>query len=62
MNMQPTLTQNSALYFAQHKASKRRATLFRPFHIAARKEHLGARQLTFGDTYIARRLHQNNGR
>jgi hypothetical protein len=62
MNMQPTLTQNSALYFAQHKASKRRAALFRPFHIAAKKDRLGARQLTFGDAYIVRGLHRNNGR
>ncbi|GEM_PF-2200848 len=62
MNMQPTLTQNSALYFAQHKASKRRAALFRPFRIAARKERPSVRQLTFGDAYIVRQLHRNNGR
>ena len=36
--MEPTLTQNCALYYAQHKTSKRRATLFKKFRAAARKQ------------------------
>ena len=35
--MEPTLTQNCALYYAQHKTSKRRATLFKKFRAAARE-------------------------
>jgi hypothetical protein len=49
MNMELTITQNSALYFAQHKVSKRRAALFRQFGIAAKKEPPDVGQLTFGD-------------
>ena len=36
--MEPTLTQNCALYYAQHKTSKGRAALFRKFRAAARKQ------------------------
>jgi hypothetical protein len=36
--MEPTLTHNYALYSAQHKPSKRRATLFKKFRAAARKQ------------------------
>ena len=36
INMEPTLTQNCALYYAQHKTSKGRAALFRKFRAAAR--------------------------
>jgi hypothetical protein len=36
--MEPTLTRNYALYYAQHKTSKRRATLFKKFRAAARKQ------------------------
>jgi len=61
--MEPTLTQNCALYYAQHKTSKRRATLFRKFRAAARKRGPdGRRQLTFGELFIAPRLHRDNGR
>jgi hypothetical protein len=35
--MEPTLTQNCALYYAQYKTSKRRAALFEKFRAAARK-------------------------
>ena len=60
--MKPTIRQNSALYFAQHKVSKRRAALFRQFRIAADKQGPDVwRQLTTGDLFI-RRLHQDNGR
>jgi len=38
MMMEPTLTQNSALYFVQHKVSRPRASLFQRFVPAARKQ------------------------
>jgi hypothetical protein len=60
--MEPTLTQNCALYYAQHKASKSRAALFKKFRAAARKRGPGIRQLTSGDLFIVPRLHQDNGR
>src|SRR4030095_15145213 len=53
LNMEPTLTQNCALYYAQHKTSKRRATLFKKFRASARKQGPDVRQqLTFGDLFI----------
>ena len=61
--MEPTITQNSALYFAQHKVSKRRAALFRRLRAAARKQGPDLRQqLTFGNLFIVPRLHKDNGR
>ena len=36
--MEPTLTQSCALYYMQHKTSKRRAALFQRFRAAARKQ------------------------
>jgi hypothetical protein len=63
INMEATLTQNCALYYAQHKTSKRRATLFKKFRAAARKQGPDVRQqLTFGNLFIVPRLHQDNGR
>ena len=63
INMEPTLTQNCALYYAQHKTSKGRAALFKKFRAAARKRSPDVRrQLTFGDLFIVPRLHQDNGR
>ena len=63
INMEPTLTENSALYYAQHKTSKRRAALFKKFRAAARKQGPDVRQqLTFGDLFIVPRLHKDNGR
>jgi len=61
--MEPTLTQNCALYYAQHKTSKGLATLFRKFRAAARKQGPDVRQqLTFGDLFVVPPLHQDNGR
>jgi alpha-ketoglutarate-dependent taurine dioxygenase len=61
--MESTLTQNCALYYAQHKTSKRRATLFKKFRAAARNQGAEVRhQLTFGDLFIVPRLHKDNGR
>src|SRR6266550_106502 len=63
INMEPTLTQNCALYYAQHKTSKGRAALFKKFRAAARKRRPDVRQqLTFGDLFIVPRLHKDNGR
>jgi len=51
--MEPTITQNSALYFARHKVSKRRAALFKKFRAAASKQGPDVRrQLTSGDLFI----------
>jgi len=36
--MEPTLTQDCALYYAQHKNLKRRASFFQRFHAADRSE------------------------
>ena len=48
--MEPTITQNSALYFAHHKVSKGRATLFQWLRAAAIKQGPDAqRQLTSRD-------------
>ena len=62
--MVPTITQNCALYLAHHKVSKRRATLFRGLRTAASKQGPDAqqRQLTSTALFIARRVHQDNGR
>jgi hypothetical protein len=61
--MEPIVRQNSALYFAQHKVSKRRAALFRQLRRAASKQRPDIRrQLNFGDLFIGQRLHQDNGR
>jgi hypothetical protein len=61
--MEPTITQNSALYFAHHIASERRAELFRQVCTAARKRRPDVpRQLTFDNSFIGRRLHHDNGR
>lgn len=61
--MEPTITQNSALYLAHRKVSKRRATLFRQLRTAASKQVPNAqRQLISRDLFIAQRLHQDNGR
>ena len=38
LTMEPTLTQNCALYYAQHTTSKRRAALFQGFRAAARRQ------------------------
>ena len=63
IDMEPTLTQNCAIYYAQHKTSKGRATLFKKFRAAARKQGPDVRQqLTFGNLFIVPRLHKDNGR
>jgi hypothetical protein len=61
--MEPTLTQNCALYYAQHKTSKRRVALFKKFRAAAGKQGPDVRrQRIFGDLFIVPRRHRDNGR
>ena len=61
--MESTLTQNCALYYAQHKTSKHRAALFKKFRAAACKQGpVVRRRLTSGDLFIVPRLHRDNGR
>jgi hypothetical protein len=61
--MEPTFTRNCALYYAQHKTSKRRAALFKRFRATARKQEPDVRrQLAFGDLFAVPRPHQDNGR
>jgi hypothetical protein len=63
INMEPTLTQNCALYYARHKTSKGRAALFKKFRAAVGKRGPDVRrQLTSGDLLIGQRIHQDNGR
>ena len=61
-NIEPTLTQNCALYYVQHKTSKPRATFFQRFRVAARKRALlgdNSHVMSFSRIY---RPHRNNGR
>ena len=61
--MEPTITQNSALYLAHRKVSKRRAALFRGLRTAASKQRPDVQgQLTCRPLFMERRLHQDNGR
>ena len=57
----PTLTQNVGLYLAQHTVPAERRALFRRFRLAARNQPDDVRQLKFGPSYVAQRLHQDNG-
>jgi hypothetical protein len=54
--MEPTVQQNSALYFARHKVSKRRAALFQKLRTAPANQTRDVKQQTFGNTYIAQAL------
>ena len=61
--MEPTITQNSALYLAHRKTLKRRRTLFRRFRTAASKQGPDTqRQLASSELFLVRRLHRDNGR
>lgn len=57
--MERTITQNSVLYLAQHKLSRRRTAFFRKFRAAAGNQPVDVRQRRFE---ILERLHQDNGR
>jgi hypothetical protein len=63
LNMEPTLTQNCALYYAQHTTSKHRAALFQRFRAAARRQAPDSyRQLTHGTRFRRLPLYFDNGR
>jgi hypothetical protein len=63
INMEPTLTQNCALYFAQHTTPKRRAALFRKFRTAAHKQApFTHQQITRNGLSKRLPLHRDNGR
>ena len=63
LNMEPTLTQNCALYYAQHKSSKRRTSFFQRFRAAARKKAPETyQQLTHGTRFRRLPFHRDNGR
>ena len=62
LNMEPTLTQNCALYYAQHKTTERGATFSRRFRAAARKRAILSHSpyaTSFSGVY---RQHRDNGR
>jgi hypothetical protein len=61
--MEPTLTQNCALYYAQYTSSERRALLFQRFRAAARTQaQYTYQQLTHGTRFRRLPLHRDNGR
>jgi hypothetical protein len=63
INVDPTLTQNCALYYAQHKTSERRATFFQRFRAAARKQGPDThRLLTLDERSRRLPLFRDNGR
>lgn len=58
--IEPTVTQNSALYLVHHKASKERATLFRRFWFRARKQPVARKQPLLGELFTRPRLQGGN--
>jgi hypothetical protein len=63
INMEPTLTQNCALYFAQHTAPRRRAALFRRLRTAAHKQAPSTHQQITPEGLSTRLpLYRDNGR
>jgi hypothetical protein len=53
--MEPTLTQNCALYYAQHTTPKRRPALFRRFRAAARTQAPSTQRQLMRDELSRRR-------
>jgi hypothetical protein len=62
LNMEPTLTQNCALYYAQHRPPKRRTALFREFRDAARKQVLLSYSPHATSFSVGYRRRRDNGR
>lgn len=62
LNMEPTLTQNCALYYAHHTTSEGRAALFQTFRAAARRQapHTYL-QLTHRTRFRRLPSHRDNG-
>jgi hypothetical protein len=54
--MEPTVTQNGALYYAHHKTSKERTAFFRRFRLGAKKESVARKQPTIGELFLWPRL------
>ena len=54
--MEPTITQNSAIYFKRHKGSKRRAALFRQLRASAANQTFDVKQQAFGNAHVGQRL------
>ena len=54
--MEPTVTQSGALYFAHHKDSKERATLFRRFTLRPRKHRVTRKEPMLGELFLWPRL------
>jgi hypothetical protein len=54
--MEPAARQRSAIYFKRHKASKRRAVLFRQLRASATNQIRDLKQLTLGNAYITQEL------
>jgi len=63
IKIEPTLTQNCALYYAQHESSKPRASFFQRFRAAARKQAPETyQQLMHGTRFRRLPFHRDNGR
>jgi hypothetical protein len=63
IKMEPTVTQNCALYYTQHKSSKPRASFFQRFRAAARKQAPETcQQLAHGTQFRRLPFHRDNGR
>jgi len=60
--MQPTVTQNSALYLAHQKISKRRSALFRHARVTAKKQSPELKRQTLLGASFVRRFNRDNGR
>src|SRR5438876_11787312 len=62
VNMEPTLTQNCALYYAQHRTSKRRAAFFQRFRAVARKQSQDTHRRLGHECSRRLALYRDNGR
>jgi hypothetical protein len=60
--MEPTVTQNNALYFVQHKGLRQRAGLFRRFTFPFRKKRRGVLMRRSSELFLWPSLHQGKKR
>lgn len=61
--MEPTLTQNGALYLAQQRVAKERRAFFKLFRDKAKRQGPDIRgPTTFGEATIVLGFHPDNGR
>ena len=61
--MESTLTQNGALYLAQHRTAKERRAFFKLFRDRAKRRGPDIRRpVTFGEATIVLGFHPDNGR